>query len=583
MKQVLTDTYKLMESSRYDTALHVLSNGFYTKPDSIKKLDQYYLHSYEAEIMYYSALFDIGLNSSLVTLKLAEELNNDTLIGSSANLIGLFMINLNREREAVPYFKKAIEKIPFNHNKSYLSYQYQAYANLGECYLKMGIPDSAIYYSEFSLKEAEQKNKIRGMSLALWNIGVAHIQKNNLPIAKNILNKALQLVAESQHQDVILMILTSQINIAWKEKNKESFKILMNNALQICADMRITNLSKTDFYEAVLPLCNELKEFELLGEIYNRLLDLFKERNDKQIDRRLFVLEEYFKKNQNIAELTNKNKIQEKELEFRRRIEVLIIISTIAIIIAALLIFRSYKQKQKIQELYVKQEAEKEKKKAELKALSERMEAIFSERNRIASDLHDDIGAGLSSIRIYSNAALFQFGKKPEETQNLLEKISTNSTNMMEQMSDIIWTINPKNDSGESLTLRMKNYALDISEASEVKVHFESNYALDQLSINTSARRNIYLIFKEILNNALKYSKCSEIEVLIHVKSEQLHLLIRDNGIGFDLEKSKMGNGISNINKRVASMNGEIKLQSSALGTSYSISIEISNISDALH
>ncbi|MEZ4799577.1 MAG: histidine kinase [Flavobacteriales bacterium] len=582
MKQVLTDTYKLMESSRYDTALHVLSYGFYTQPDSLTKLDQYYLHSYEAEIMYYTALFDIGLNSSLVTLSLAEELKNDTLIGSSANLIGLFMLNLNREREAVSYFKRAIENIPFNHNKSYLSYQYQAYANLGECYLKMGIADSSIYYSQFSLKEAELKQKERGMALALWNIGEAQIIQQNFAVAKSILKRSYELVKNTKHQDVFLMILTSEMTIAGQENNKTEFKILINKALQVCDDPRITNLSKTDFYEAALPICNRLQEYGLLSELYNRLLSLLQERNDKQIDRRLFVLEEYFKKNQNIAELTTKNEIQEKEIEFRRRLEILIGISAFAIIVAAFLILRSFRQKQKINELYAKQAAEEEKKEAELTALSERMEAIFTERNRIASDLHDDIGAGLSSIRIYSNAALIQFGKKPEETQKLLEKISSNSSNMMEQMSDIIWTINPKNDSGESLTLRMKNYALDLSGASDVHVHFDSNAELENLTIHTSARRNIYLIFKEVLNNALKYSKCSEILVDLQVRSHILTLSVSDNGTGFDVNSVKSGNGISNIFKRVAALNGEIKMQSSeTTGTNYIISIDISNISDA--
>jgi hypothetical protein len=97
----------------------------------------------------------------------------------------------------------------------------------------------------------------------------------------------------------------------------------------------------------------------------------------------------------------------------------------------------------------------------EMRAVEDRIQALNEERNRIASDLHDDIGASLSGIRIYTEAALMQASKNPDEAFQLLGRIRQSAAGVMERMGDIVWSISPRNDSGENMLFRMKTFATE--------------------------------------------------------------------------------------------------------------------------
>src|SRR5690606_30299844 len=143
-------------------------------------------------------------------------------------------------------------------------------------------------------------------------------------------------------------------------------------------------------------------------------------------------------------------------------------------------------------------------------------------RNRIASDLHDDIGAALSSIRIYSGAAQKHFQNNPQESEQLIQRINESSTGMMDRMSDIVWSINPKNDNGQSLVLRMKSFASEVLGSLDIKVNYRIDGVVEELKPATLVRRNLYLIFKEAINNISKYSKANEVWVDIKIKEDKL-------------------------------------------------------------
>ena len=162
---VIDRATEYMGRSAYDSAGHILNEAFSQTNVTYTDLDLYYLLSYEAENMYYNALFDQGLNSAYRSLELAESLGNDTLIGNTENILGLFLINLDKYDEALVHFRRAIPLIPVNHTFDYLSYRYQVLANAGECFLKMHMPDSAFHYAIMGLDEARARGKIRGEAI----------------------------------------------------------------------------------------------------------------------------------------------------------------------------------------------------------------------------------------------------------------------------------------------------------------------------------------------------------------------------------------------------------------------------------
>ncbi|HEX3168666.1 MAG TPA: ATP-binding protein, partial [Chitinophagaceae bacterium] len=182
-------------------------------------------------------------------------------------------------------------------------------------------------------------------------------------------------------------------------------------------------------------------------------------------------------------------------------------------------------------------------------------------RNRIATDLHDDMGSTLSSIRIFSDVAKKQIEEKPETVQ-LLDRISNNATSLSENMQDIIWTIRSDNDTLEDLVSRMREFGLRVCDAKNIRFNIIVSQSFKASRLTLEQRRNLYLIFKESLNNAVKYAEASQIDLHLNLKSRFLKMEISDNGKGFDIDKIKKGNGLNNLEKRAKEIGGQIDIKS---------------------
>jgi signal transduction histidine kinase/ligand-binding sensor domain-containing protein len=184
-------------------------------------------------------------------------------------------------------------------------------------------------------------------------------------------------------------------------------------------------------------------------------------------------------------------------------------------------------------------------------------------RNRIATDLHDDMGSTLSSIRIFSDVAKKQIEKDKPDTVQLLDRISQNATSLSENMQDIIWTIRSDNDTLEDLVFRMREFGLRVCDARNIQFNTKVSQNFKTSKLSLEQRRNLYLIFKESLNNAVKYACASQIDLLLNLHGHYLKMEVTDNGKGFNIEKIKRGNGLNNLEKRVKEINGQITISSS--------------------
>lgn len=185
-------------------------------------------------------------------------------------------------------------------------------------------------------------------------------------------------------------------------------------------------------------------------------------------------------------------------------------------------------------------------------------------RNQIAGDLHDDIGSALSVIDISSRIAL----AKKEETSVVaeqLQKIKQYTATTMDSMSDIVWSVNPGNDNLESVMTRVHEFAAEVCEPLNIQLEIAMENTLDRIPLDANKRKHVLLICKEIINNAVKYSGCS----LLQIKSEmaensRIRIMINDNGTGFDPDSVKRGNGLINMKTRATTLKGNLQLNSSA-------------------
>lgn len=197
---------------------------------------------------------------------------------------------------------------------------------------------------------------------------------------------------------------------------------------------------------------------------------------------------------------------------------------------------------------------------------------LLTVRNRIAADLHDEIGSTLSSIALSSAVIQNKMNGSAPEVNTLLNQISTNTNNMMEAMSDIVWTINTKNDRFDNVINRMRAFAIEILEPKDCLVHFNASEQLNNLTLDMAQRKNLYLLFKETINNAAKYSHCQNVWIDITMNgSNKLMLKIKDDGVGFATHatagsngKSEAfgGNGLASMRKRAHELEGTVTINS---------------------
>lgn len=186
-------------------------------------------------------------------------------------------------------------------------------------------------------------------------------------------------------------------------------------------------------------------------------------------------------------------------------------------------------------------------------------------RLRIAQDLHDDIGSSLSSIALESELVQGRTALDEKE-RTRLRRIANRSRQLIESMDDIVWAINPTNDRLDHLLLRMKETAADL--LSKQGIHHTIRFPKEDLphSLEMEFRRNLFLIFKELLNNIFKHAQASHVEIDLAKKNGVLILKVKDDGVGFDPSAANNGNGLLNMKMRAMKLNGRIDFQHPAAG-----------------
>ncbi|MEK7724554.1 MAG: two-component regulator propeller domain-containing protein [Acidobacteriota bacterium] len=217
-----------------------------------------------------------------------------------------------------------------------------------------------------------------------------------------------------------------------------------------------------------------------------------------------------------------------------------------------------------------------EKKRAE-EALQRAREEKFKElqkvRTRIATDLHDDIGSSLTQISLYSELAR-QKERENGKVGEQLDVITNVANELVETMSDIVWAINPKKDHLQDLTQRMRRFAANILTAKDIDMEFQAPDSDNEIPLGANIRREVFLIFKETVNNIAKHSEATEAIIKFSLRNDFFIISFEDNGRGFDQteklnenghqdwKKFRGGNGLNNMRKRAQELGGEYEIKS---------------------
>ncbi len=197
-------------------------------------------------------------------------------------------------------------------------------------------------------------------------------------------------------------------------------------------------------------------------------------------------------------------------------------------------------------------------------------------RSRIATDLHDDIGSTLTNINILSELSKKNIDHK-REANIFLNRIAEEVNISSQALDDIVWSINKENDTVEQTVARMRRYAAEVLEAANIHYSLHSDKEMVNRKLNMEIRRDLFLLFKEAINNIYKHAKASNVEINVWLEKKNLQLQIRDDGTGFDTTAPTHRNGIKGMHARVKKWKGHANIKSEpGKGTLLHISLPVS-------
>ena len=183
-------------------------------------------------------------------------------------------------------------------------------------------------------------------------------------------------------------------------------------------------------------------------------------------------------------------------------------------------------------------------------------------RTRIAADLHDDIGASLSHIAVVSEVARRQLPEHDSQLSKNLSVIARISREAVDSMSDIVWAVNPQRDHLYDLTRRMRSFASELLPARDIAFRFSAPPDEQDIRLGADVRRQIFLIYKESVNNLARHSGCTQASIELHIEGKQLVLRVVDDGKGFATGNGALGNGLRNMTKRAEALGGKVEILS---------------------
>ena len=530
----IADDY--MTIAQYDSA-QLWLNKIHEKVSYLQpSLFSYFLTVRQAEVYYYNNLQQLGMQEAQRAVKIAKTLNDSILLMDAYNFCGLFYTNTGRLEEAIQYFKKGIDissQPPYPSQYLELSNPHHLYGNLAEAFEKENQQDSAIFYAKISLLKAEQIQQQRGKVSALLNLGSSFLKKQQADSAAIFFERARMEAVTRKDFDLKLIAYAGLAGCeSLNNRNQESLSFLETGFSILNENPQLNSFYQLLFLEQAAALYKHHKQYEQLASSLQRTSEIQTAMSTKNSDQYRNLL---------TTGLKNETRILNLEIDKANHGSVLattrlyIVGLLILLLIAGFIAYRYYS----LQQL----------KMAHL-------------RNKISQDLHDEVGATLSGIALYSYIAKQQNeNDEAAAVKQSLDIIDKNATDMVKKLSDIVWAVNPIHDSLDGLLHRLEDYAIEMASAKGIEVNIEIDEQLKGLKLSMEERKNIYLIIKEALNNAIKYSECKQLRIKAALRGKKIAFNISDDGCGFDNNNIQKGNGLLNMQSRASELHGKVAIE----------------------
>lgn len=435
-------------------------------------------------------------------------------------------------------YKKAINYILKGSENPLLEFdKWEFYNTVGLAYKELNLLDSSTYYFQKALAEIKDKKSIHA-TVSLGNIGYNYYLKNDYTKAQPLLE--LDFKNALEYREFALAagaaIPLADIFISRKEFNTAD-SLLKKARCFINVSTQVSRLEK--YYPVMGNYYAANKNFELAALYKDSAIRAI--RFNDSVFSNLYVM--HAQQRNSLAKIAEE---QERLAVYKKLTTARIIGIGSVLILCGIILFLVLKYRNRI-----KKDNQK----------IEELNRILAIRQKLSADMHDDIGSTLSSISIYTHSLLIQ--PQIDAQKKVLEKIRDNTQSVQQNMSDIIWSVNPDMDNAEHVFARMRSFGAGITESAGVGYVFNEDQQLHRFSLPMDIRKHLYFIYKEAINNAVKYSGCKTITVnIILVNDNILSINIKDDGKGFDINKKPSGNGLINMSRRAADINAALIINS---------------------
>ncbi len=470
------------------------------------------------------------------------------------------------------------------------------YSNLGLAYQAQKSYEEAITYNRKALSIREKRHDTRGIAACYINIASALTDQTKFNEALDFQLKALALAAPLK-DNYLLAKCYSNLGLTYKDLNKyeealNSLKagLMINEALGSKASQAALEINIGELYqkmgknpealshfEKALKVAKEIghKKWQMeayagLSNVYEKLNDpakahasyyQFAELRDSMANEsynkdiaNMRVLYDTEKKESEITSLKQGEEIKSLQLLEQQTVlqeRKFLLAASAVVIIALILAGYFYFSRQKINALQKQQEAVRQ--------------AEESERVRMAKDIHDDLGSGLSKIKFMTELVSSKSDNSPE-IKTGIQSISETSTFLVENMRDLIWALNPENTKLENMIARIREYSTDYLGDFPIQLTINISESIPDMELSKEAHRNIFFIVKEVLQNIVKHALATQVNLSISLRDNQLKLMLTDNGKGYSTDLISPGEGLNNIRQRAGAIKGTVEMTSVKTG-----------------
>jgi two-component system sensor histidine kinase UhpB len=483
-----------------------------------------------------------ALQYHLDALKIFEETNNKRGESFAFQSIGGDLLHLDQFRQAIPYTQSAMAiKKEMKDNRGVAS----SLGQMGNIYQGLIQYDRALSYFDSALKIVQEMKLTAEEAKADFSVGKIYSLKKEPAHAETYFNSSKLLAqqigdsSQTAASDAELVALHTNVS----RQKQDEMKLMSSLRTSIETGDKSSELNNYQYLANHYESSGQFDKALDYTRIYHRINDSLQ---TMEIQLQIKKLEDQYyleKKEREIDLLKKDRQLTLLSLQKQKAFQFGAILLLFLLLLIGFLVINRYRIMNKARRLID----------------MERM------RNHIARDLHDDIGSTLTSIHILSKMALQQVNGNGETLiASSLQKIKDRSSAMMESVADIVWTINPQNDTLEEMIFRMKEFAAEILEPQQIHYTFVEEGDLSLIKLDIGQRRDLYLLYKEAVNNAAKYSRCTNLHIHLQQDQQGLHLKIADDGIGFNEQEIRNGNGLGNMRARAASLQAGIQIDTSA-------------------